>query len=86
MGAQRDVIKPLLTPDLQILLLQVIESNAEAINFVESVIRSENISCGFTRVPAYLLPGGAEPVPGDSRDPRSSSSSSDKDRQGGMCI
>jgi hypothetical protein len=61
---------------------QVIESNAEAINFVESVIKSENIKCGFTRVPAYLLPGGAEPVPGDSRDPRSSSSSSDKNRQG----
>eukprot|EP00878_Enallax_costatus_P023203 GHUV01024670.1.p1 GENE.GHUV01024670.1~~GHUV01024670.1.p1 ORF type:complete len:332 (+),score=93.23 GHUV01024670.1:275-1270(+) len=61
---------------------QVIDSNVEAINFVESVVKSENINCGFTRVPAYLLPAGAEPVPGDSSDPRSSSSSSSKERQG----
>eukprot|EP00882_Tetradesmus_deserticola_P000301 GHRQ01000333.1.p1 GENE.GHRQ01000333.1~~GHRQ01000333.1.p1 ORF type:complete len:663 (+),score=295.35 GHRQ01000333.1:150-2138(+) len=55
---------------------QVGISNAEAINFVESVVESEGISCGFTRCPNYLLPGPAVAVPGDSRDPRSVSSRS----------
>uniref|UniRef100_A0A383W2I3 Rieske domain-containing protein n=1 Tax=Tetradesmus obliquus TaxID=3088 RepID=A0A383W2I3_TETOB len=55
---------------------QVAVSNAEAINFVESVVESEGISCGFTRCPNFLLAAPAVAVPGDSRDPRSVSSRS----------
>ncbi|WIA42590.1 hypothetical protein OEZ86_008566 [Tetradesmus obliquus] len=55
---------------------QVAVSNAEAINFVESVVESEGISCGFSRCPNFLLAAPAVAVPGDSRDPRSVSSRS----------
>lgn len=48
-------------------------------------MKSENINCGFTRCPTYLLPAKAEPVPGDSRDPRSSTAGA-SERQSGECM
>jgi hypothetical protein len=65
--------------------LQIALSNTEAIDFVENVIKTEGISCGFTRCPAFVLPSSADKVPGDSRDPRSSSSGGKSDKQAGGC-
>jgi hypothetical protein len=67
--------------------VQIALSNTEAIDFVENVIKTEGISCGFARCPAFVLPSSSAEVPGDSRDPRSSSSSSGgkSDKQAGGC-
>jgi hypothetical protein len=63
--------------------LQIALSNAEAIDFVENVVKTEGINCGFTRCPAFILPSGADAVPGDSSDPRSSSKADNAARQAG---
>lgn len=68
---------------LRCAVLQIALSNAEAIDFVENVIKTEGIECGFTRCPAYVLPSSADAVPGDSDDPRSSSRSDRAARQAG---
>ncbi|KAF8056255.1 UGP3 [Scenedesmus sp. PABB004] len=52
---------------------QVAASNAEAVDFVEAVVRDEGIACGFERCPTFVLPAAAAPVPGDAGDPRSAS-------------
>lgn len=69
---------------LHILLPQVALSNSEAIDFVENVVKTEGIQCGFTRCPAFVLPSASAAVPGDSKDPRSSSRSDKADRQAGQ--
>jgi hypothetical protein len=63
--------------------LQVALSNSEAIDFVENVVNTEGIHCGFTRCPAFVLPAASDAVPGDSNDPRSSSRSDKGARQAG---
>lgn len=63
--------------------MQIALSNAEAIDFVENVVKTEGIDCDFTRCPAFILPSGADAVPGDSGDPRSSSKSDNASRQAG---
>lgn len=77
-----DLFTPQPLPDT-VPVNQVALSNREAIDFVENVVKTEGINCGFQRCPAFLLPSGAAAVPGDSDDPRSSSSGGSSDRQAG---
>jgi hypothetical protein len=47
------------------------------------MVESEGIACDFARVPGYVLPAGADPVQGDSRDPRSNTSQAGRQQAGG---
>ena len=39
---------------------QVAQSQMDALDFIENVIASEGIDCGFTRGEGYLMPGSPE--------------------------